>query len=83
LHGLYLKLQLTLHVLSTDVSYELWLTMFYTLACFECLSFITKTKEVPTKVTVVGSSNVTQDFRTCGRLFISTNLAITGHTHDH
>ena len=37
LHGLYLKLQHTLHILRTNVSYELWLTMFYTLACFGCL----------------------------------------------
>jgi hypothetical protein len=33
LHGLYRKLQLTLYVLRTIVSYELWLIMFYTLAC--------------------------------------------------
>jgi hypothetical protein len=34
LHGLYLKLQLTLHVLRTNVSCEPWLTMSYTLFCF-------------------------------------------------
>jgi hypothetical protein len=33
LHGLYLKLQLNLHALRTNVSYEPWLTMFYTLIC--------------------------------------------------
>jgi hypothetical protein len=34
LHGLYLKLQLTLHVLRTNVSCEPWLTLSYTLLCF-------------------------------------------------
>jgi hypothetical protein len=34
LHGLYLKLQLTLHALRTNVSYEPWLTLSYTLFCF-------------------------------------------------
>jgi hypothetical protein len=31
LHGLYLKLQLTLHVLRTNISCEPWLTLSYTL----------------------------------------------------
>jgi hypothetical protein len=35
IHSLYLKLQITLHILRTNVSYELLLTMFYTLICFE------------------------------------------------
>jgi hypothetical protein len=35
LHGLYLKLQLTLHALRTNVSYEPWLTLSYTLLCFD------------------------------------------------
>jgi hypothetical protein len=34
LHDLYLKLQLTLHALRTNVSYEPWLTLSYTLFCF-------------------------------------------------
>jgi hypothetical protein len=34
LHGLCLKLQLTLHALRTNVSYEPWLTLSYTLICF-------------------------------------------------
>jgi hypothetical protein len=34
LHGLYLKLQLALHALRTNVSYEPWLTLYYTLLCF-------------------------------------------------
>jgi hypothetical protein len=34
LHGLYLKLQLTLHVLRTNISYEPWLTLSYTSLCF-------------------------------------------------
>jgi hypothetical protein len=34
LHGLYLKLQLTLHALRTNVSCEPWLTLSYTLFCF-------------------------------------------------
>jgi hypothetical protein len=34
LHGLYLKLQLTLHVLRTNISCEPWLTLSYTLFFF-------------------------------------------------
>ena len=34
LHGLYLKFQLTLHALRTNVSYEICLTIIYTLICF-------------------------------------------------
>jgi hypothetical protein len=34
LHGLYLKSQLTLHVLNTNVSYEHWLTMISTFIFF-------------------------------------------------
>jgi hypothetical protein len=34
LHGLYLKLQTTLHALRTNVSYEPWLTLSYFLVCF-------------------------------------------------
>jgi hypothetical protein len=33
LHGLHLKLQLTLHALRTNVSYEPWLILSYTLFC--------------------------------------------------
>jgi hypothetical protein len=34
LHGLYLKLQLTLHALRINISYEHWITFSYTLLCF-------------------------------------------------
>jgi hypothetical protein len=34
LHGVYLKLQLTLHALMTSISCEPWLTLSYTLFCF-------------------------------------------------
>jgi hypothetical protein len=36
LHGLYITHQLTLHELRTNVSYEHWFTLSYTLFCFEC-----------------------------------------------
>jgi hypothetical protein len=35
LHGFYLKNQLTLHDLRTNVSYEHWFTLSYILFCFE------------------------------------------------
>jgi hypothetical protein len=34
LHGLYLKLHLTLHAFRTNISHEPWLTLYDTLLCF-------------------------------------------------
>jgi hypothetical protein len=35
LHGLYLRHQLTLHDLRTNMSYEHWFTFSYIMLCFE------------------------------------------------